>query len=131
MKNKEQTTLGEYISGLKPTKRIRIGCKPAGGFVYEGTVADLNLAILYKKCSMDFADKLHSRMVLFAGAHNRKKMIKTIQPIADKYYGMKPFAFRKVLCDYPGQFEPDVRVIIVEGEEKLFDYNPDCPPPSS
>lgn len=128
MKNKEQTTLGEYISGLKPTKRIRIGCKPGGGFIYEGTVADLNLAILYKKCSLDFALKVSERMALFATATDHGKLRKSIQPLMDKFYNMKPFGTREVLMDYPGQFEPDVRVIIIPGEEKLFDYEPDVPP---
>ena len=77
MKNKEQTTLREYISGLQPTKRIRIGCKPGGGFIYEGTVADLNLAILYKKCSLDFALKVSERMALFATATDHGKLRKS------------------------------------------------------
>ena len=128
MTKSEQTTLGEYISGLKPTKRIRIGCKPAGGFIYEGVVADLNLNVLYKNCALSFVQKTVDNMITFATSTNHRRLEKNIQPIIDKYYDMKPLATRKVLMDYPGQFEPDVRVIIIPGEEKLFDYDPEVPP---
>ena len=123
--------LGEFLKGLPSTKRIRIGCKPGGGFIYEGTVKDLNLADLYKQCSLDFIQKIQERLIFFATSTDHKKISKNIQPLVDKFYDMKPLAGRKVLMDYPGQFEPDVRVIIIPGEEKLFNYDPDVPPPDA
>lgn len=124
----EKPLLGEFIKELAPTKRIRIGCKPGGGFIYEGIVADLNLNSLYRKCALSIAQKVYDNMETFATANDHKKLQKTIQPIVDKFYNMKPLPVRKVLMDYPGQFEPDVRVIIIEGDEKLFEYDPDIPP---
>lgn len=124
----EKPLLGEFLKGLPPRKRIRIGTKPGGGFIYEGTVKDLNLADLYKQCSLDFIQKIQERLILFATSADHKKMSKNIQPLVDKFYDMKPLAGRIVLMDYPGQFEPDVRVIIIPGDEKLFNYDPDVPP---
>lgn len=123
----DKPLLGEFLKGLSSTKRIRIGCKPGGGFIYEGIVADLNLNVLYKNCALSFVQKTVENMITYATSTNHRRLEKNIQPIIDKYYDMKPLTTRKVLMDYPGQFEPDVRVIIIPGEEKLFDYDPDVP----
>ena len=74
----EKPLLGEFLKGLPPRKRIRIGtkpgAKPGGGFIYEGTVKDLNLADLYKQCSLDFIQKIQERLILFATSTDHKKM---------------------------------------------------------
>lgn len=120
--DEEVILLGKFLKDIPPDKKIRIGTKDGSGFIYAGTKENLSFKEVWKDMQAVYAEKIYQGMVTFTKTHERTG---TFERILDDYYKMKWLPERKVIDHYPGQFEPDAEVIIIEGSEKLFDYLPD------
>ena len=115
-------TLQELLKTLPKNKSVRIGTENGSGFIYQGKAKDINFVDLWKTLSGMYAEKVYEKMIMFVKDHEHFET--RIKSIIDDYSAMKWLPDRNVIIHYPGQFEPDQLVIIIEGEEKLFDYDP-------
>ena len=108
----------EYLAGLDPSRKVRIGTNPGGGFIFVGYAGDALGRGIERSMQRKLLNRIYRRM---CGMENTKSR-QTLTSYFNRCFSCRGIENREILETYDGIMD-DSTVIIIPGTERMVEYD--------
>lgn len=108
----------EYLAGLDPSQKVRIGTNPGGGFIFVGCAGDALGRGIERNIQRKLLNRIYQRMCGMENAKSRQ----TLTSYFNRCFTCRGIENREILETYDGLMD-DSTVIIIPGTERMVEYD--------